>query len=251
MCSHGGHARVRYFFVEGSIGAGKSTLLARTETRLRALGLVNLVVVPEPLDRWTDVDGSNLLQLFYDDQSRWAHTFQMHAMSTRITAVREAVEQALVKCRFGEDLIVLCERSVFTDRFVFVEALVADGVMSQAEHAAYLCAYRYFGEREYPGEHAGVVYLRSQPHTCQNHMRERDRTEETSVSMAYLERLHEHHERAIANDKAWHGAERLILDVEALGRIHDDDAAADKCAATLHRFITKANLSDVSACTLQ
>jgi len=128
---------IRYFFVEGSIGAGKSTLIERMESRLRALGVTRLVVVPEPIDMWTDCDGSNLLELFYSDQRRWAHTFQVHAMSTRITAVRRAIERFELEVGGDAPVVVLCERSVYTDRHVFVETLVADGKMSEAERAAY------------------------------------------------------------------------------------------------------------------
>lgn len=234
---------VRYFFVEGSIGAGKSTLLERMQDRLRNLGITRLVVVPEPLDLWTDCDGHNLLDLFYKDQARWAHTFQVHAMSTRITAVREAIERhrrAEQHFDDGSDIIVLCERSVFTDRHVFVETLVEDGKMSAAEYAAYIRAFNYFGRHDYPGEHAGVIYLRTRPETCKAHMQERDRTEESGVPLDYLQRLHAQHERAIADTlETWRGAERLILDVERLGRINDDDEAADKCARQLYEFITK------------
>lgn len=241
--------RIRYFFVEGGIGAGKSTLIATMEQRLRAAGIDNLVVVPEPLERWTDVDGTNLLELFYEDPQRWAYTFQVHAMSTRVTAVRQAID-AFLERRASTDevdeLVVMCERSVFTDRFVFVETLVADGTMSEAERNAYVVAYRYFGAHGYPGEHAGVIYLRSRPETCEQHMRERDRTEEAHVALEYLERLHHQHERAIGNTEAWNGAERLTLDVEQLGRIHEQEEAADTCARILHAFITKERVGEAN-----
>jgi len=108
-------------------------------------------------------------------------------------------------------------------------------------------AFEYFGSHDYPGEHAGVIYLRTLPKTCAEHICERARVEETTVPLDYLERLHQQHERAI-NDSSetWRGAERLVLNVEQLGRINDDDAAADRCARKLACFITKAPDGDES-----
>ena len=108
-------------------------------------------------------------------------------------------------------------------------------------------AFDYFGSHDYPGEHAGVIYLRTQPKTCAEHICERARVEETTVPLEYLERLHAQHKRAI-NDSSetWRGAERLVLDVEQLGRINDDDEAADRCARKLARFITKERDGDES-----
>ena len=233
--------QVHFFFVEGVIGAGKSTMLERIVPLLRVRGLRNVIVVPEPLDLWTDVGGTNLLQLFYENQKRWAFTFQMHAMSTRITSVWQALERVGMDCGDDDDadIVVVCERSVFTDRHVFVETLVDDGIMSNVEKAAYVRAFDYFAAHDYRGNHAGVIYLRSLPKTCAEHMRVRDRVEEAGVPLTYLEKLHVHHERAIADATTWNGARRLILDVESLGRIHDNDDDANTCADQLFAFITK------------
>jgi len=235
--------RIHFFFVEGVIGAGKSTFLNRVVPLLYNRGIRNVVIVPEPLHLWTNVDGMNLLQLFYENQRRWAFTFQVHAMSTRITVVREAIQRHIdeITDDNNDDIVVVCERSVFTDRHVFVETLVADGIMSEIERAAYVRAYEYFGAHDYHGNHAGVIYLRSLPKTCAEHMRIRDRIEEASVPLTYLEKLHIQHELAIADTTTWNGASsRLILNVESIGRIHDDDDAANKCADQLFAFITKA-----------
>ena len=35
-------------------------------------------VLTEPVSKWQDVKGHNLLQLMYDDPSRWSLTFQSY-----------------------------------------------------------------------------------------------------------------------------------------------------------------------------
>ena len=68
--------------------------------RLRAAGtaylpssgsdpFVGVQVVPEPVDKWQDVgDGHhNVLQAFYDNQERFAYTFQNYVFVTRMMQV--------------------------------------------------------------------------------------------------------------------------------------------------------------------
>ena len=239
--------RIVYFFVEGSIAAGKTTLLERIAERLRALGLPGtLVVVKEPIAAWRNVGGHNVLDRFYAEPSRWALAFQTHAMATRVAAIRSAIAAAIAARKPGESaepIIVLCERSVYTDRHVFVELLHADGTLSDMERALYEQAYDYYVPHAYPGKHGGVIYLRSDPDACVERMRRRDRTEEAAVALAYLVRLHEAHERALTSPDgpvAWGGSDVLTLDVERLGNVPDDDGAADDVAERVRDFIARA-----------
>ena len=49
---------------------GKSTFLDHYRN------LSNFAVFQEPVDKWRDLDGHNLLQLMYTDPSRHSYTFQ-------------------------------------------------------------------------------------------------------------------------------------------------------------------------------
>jgi len=229
-----GERQVHYIFVEGCIGAGKSTLCERVAPHLRAMGVRNLLVVLEPLERWRNCQGHNVLDLFYTDARRWALAFQTHAMATRIAAVREAIE---AHEHVGDgDLVVLCERSVHTDRHVFVEMLCEDGTLSAAERAMYDTAYEFYRRFFYPGNEAGVIYLEATVERCVEQMRRRDRSEEAGVPVEYLRRLVAKHEEVVPHK--WHG-DVLRLRAEALGRLPDDERAALQCAETVGRFITK------------
>ena len=50
--------------VEGNIGAGKSTFISLLRTQL---GLDNLETVDEPVEKWKNVRGKNMLEAFYKD----------------------------------------------------------------------------------------------------------------------------------------------------------------------------------------
>ena len=56
--------------VEGNIGCGKTTFL------LQFAQFEHVDVLTEPVDRWRNVNGHNLLQLMYDDPQRLGMLFQ-------------------------------------------------------------------------------------------------------------------------------------------------------------------------------
>ena len=62
--------------VEGNIGSGKTTFLEH----FSAKDIVE--VVTEPVEEWRNVGGHNLLQLMYENPSRWSHIFQSYVQLT-------------------------------------------------------------------------------------------------------------------------------------------------------------------------
>ena len=239
---------IRYIFVEGNIGAGKSTVLDKVTpvlAKLLAKDGADLITVPEPIDRWTSVGGHNLFAAFYADQARWSALFQAHAMVTRVEAVDTAVE-AWRRQRQQEEngvnvpprtLYVLCERSIHTDRHIFVRALHEAGSLSDMELATYKEWWDFWQQRLYPGRVVAVVHLRAEPQRCERHIRERDRTAESAVTQKYLAKLGDLHDEAMAQADTWSGAPRLVLSVDELGDMPGDEAAATACAQRMHNFV--------------
>jgi deoxycitidine kinase/deoxyguanosine kinase len=224
---------VVYFFVEGNIGATKTTLLDRAATRLcRVTSKATLVVVPEPIDEWNIV-----LSDFYKDPRRWAFTFQIRAMSTRIAAIRAAIEHAYNPDEPERLLVVLCERSIFADRHIFVEALYNDGMLTDTEYVMYADAWTYFSTHAYPGRVGGVIYLDTEPVACLTRIRRRARDAESTISLEYLTSLDALHEVALKTPGAWSNAPVLRIDVEQLGNVPRDEAAADALAEQIDNFM--------------
>lgn len=248
---------VRYIFVEGNIGAGKSTFIARVGKHLEKLLVdarvaTGLITVLEPLDAWTRVGGrddANLLDAFYRDMPRFAALFQAHAMVTRVasldTAIEAFYEQHATSCADELPLYVLCERSIFTDKYVFVEAMRQDGCMTQLEVDTYNVWWQFWHKRMYPGETTAVVYLACSSHLCASHIAERARHEEMDqngkfgIQLTYLDHLSALHERALEQSDTWNAAPRIRLNVEEIGAIHTDDASAATCAAAVFASLQK------------
>lgn len=64
--------------IEGNIGCGKSTLLQHLSK------LSNVEVYPEPVDKWTNFHGDNLLKLMYTDPAKHGTNFQLYVMQTML-----------------------------------------------------------------------------------------------------------------------------------------------------------------------
>ncbi|XP_043707152.1 uncharacterized protein LOC122656617 [Telopea speciosissima] len=175
------------FCVEGNISVGKTTFLQRIANE--TLELRDLVeIVPEPISKWQDVgpDHFNILDAFYAEPQRYAYTFQNYVFVTRVMQEKESAG--------GVKPLRLMERSIFSDRMVFVRAVHEANWMSEMEINIYdswfdpvvSCLPGLIPD--------GFIYLRASPDTCHKRMLVRKRAEESGVSLDYLRDLHEKHE---------------------------------------------------------
>lgn len=175
----------RRIIVEGNIGAGKSTFLRLLKNHFSA------EFVFEPHEQWQNVGGHNLLDKFYTEQKRWAYTFQSYAFVTRM----RADEYALKKNNY-ETLVV--ERSVFSDRYCFAKNCFEMGVISDLEWQLYQDWFEWLVETQnYIPD--GFIYLKTDPQICHQRMMNRNRSEESAVSLEYLTMIHHKHEDWLIN----------------------------------------------------
>jgi len=107
----------KFIIVEAVIGAGKSTLLTLLAKALEKRG-IRTVCIPEPVDIWHE---TGALQAFYQDIAGMAYEFQSFAYVTRCMRTRE-----YCAANPGAD-VFLIERSVVSDRHLFVKMLEAAG----------------------------------------------------------------------------------------------------------------------------
>ncbi|XP_062180826.1 uncharacterized protein LOC133885176 [Phragmites australis] len=175
------------FCVEGNISVGKTTFLQRIANE--TIELRDLVeVVPEPIGKWQDVgpDHFNILDAFYAEPHRYAYTFQNYVFVTRVMQERES--------QGGIKPLRLMERSVFSDRMVFVRAVHEANWMNEMEISIYDSWFDPVVS-SLPGLIPdGFIYLRASPDTCHKRMMHRKRSEEGGVTLDYLQGLHEKHE---------------------------------------------------------
>jgi deoxyadenosine/deoxycytidine kinase len=171
--------------LDGNIGAGKSTLLARIQSSIPEWHVVN-----EPVDTWTALkndEGKNLLELFYEDKKRWSYTFQNCAILTRLKSLKNAIKTTTSD-------VIITERSVLTDRYVFAEMLRSSGDIDALEWTLYESWFNIFST-EIP-IHA-IIHLTTSPETSEKRIHIRNRHGEEGIPIDYLKALDLQHQKWI------------------------------------------------------
>ena len=177
--------------LDGNIGAGKSTLLAEIRNRIHDIHLVD-----EPVGQWTALknkEGTSLLELFYEDKKRWAYTFQNCAILTRLKNIKDVVESLDPT---EKQPVIITERSVLTDKYVFAEMLRDAGYMDPLEWELYDNWFQIFS-KQYPV--SGIIYLSTGSGTSKERIHIRNRKGEESIDLDYLESLEKQHNKWISN----------------------------------------------------
>jgi deoxyadenosine/deoxycytidine kinase len=176
--------------LDGNIGAGKSTLLAEIRK-----SIPELRVVDEPVGQWTALkndSGKNLLELFYEDKKRWAYTFQNCAILTRLKNIKEAVEELDANGKGSQ--VILTERSVLTDKYVFAQMLRDSGDMDALEWELYDSWFSIFSKQHRVN---GIIYLSTSSMTSKDRIHIRNRQGEDRIQIEYLDALDRQHKQWI------------------------------------------------------
>mgnify|MGYP002631007290 FL=1 len=176
----------RLIIVDGGVGAGKTTFIRNLAIQLGRY--LKVVVVDEPVDRWVKL---GILEKFYADPLRYAYEFQTCTFTTRTDRLLKALETPA-------DLYVL-ERSILTDRFVFME--LQNRYCPAHETNMYNEWWPMWTEllKEHDVEIEKMIYLKPSLSSCMARVRSRNRSGEVpkaggGVSESYqmdLQKVHE------------------------------------------------------------
>lgn len=199
------------FVLEGNIGAGKSTLLRKLQAKYPEIS-----VFQEPVDEWIAYKNDNdqsIFQLFYEDPKRYAFAFQMFVMLTRLKKVGD----------YQQHLTSVYERSIMTDKNVFMDSLKKDNTVTDIEYKVFNDWFDYLSPKL--EDIQGIIYLRVEPNECYNRIQKRNRTSENNISIEYLTTIHDRHETWLSEKK---NTECVVVD-------GNDDADLQK----IYDFITK------------
>tara|TARA_B100001027_G_scaffold208046_1_gene173002 strand:+ start:8516 stop:9289 length:774 start_codon:yes stop_codon:yes gene_type:complete len=174
--------------IEGNIGAGKSTLITKLIENLRNDINSNrkIIYLQEPVDEWSKIkskDNLNMLELFYSNSKKYAFAFQMMAFISRMAKLKQAM------CN-NKNSIIICERSIFTDREVFAKMLYEDGLILEEEYQIYNKWFVHFANEIKP---SGIIYLKTDPNITDARIKKRNRLGE-NIDIQYLEKCHKYHE---------------------------------------------------------
>ena len=181
------------FTIEGNIGSGKSTFLDSLKNNLKEVYGIPVIYIPEPVKEWEEIksiDGKNMIELFYEDQNKYAFSFQMMAYITRLHYLREEISK-YPKCIF------ISERSLMADYHVFAQMLYESGHISLENYQIYK---KWFWEFIKDIPVTGIIYLKTTPELCFERCNNRARKGE-SISLEYLTTCSEMHEKWLSEDE--------------------------------------------------
>jgi deoxyguanosine kinase len=179
---------VKIVTIEGNIGSGKSTLI----NRLKRENKNSLIYfLPEPVDQWNtikDRSGVTILERYYQDKTKYSFSFQMMAYITRLSQIRNYIKTV------PSDAIIITERCLYTDRYVFAKMLYDTGFIEEIEYTIYI---RWFSEFEEYSKLDKIIYIKTDPEVCRERINKRNRKGEENIPLSYLQDCHSYHENWI------------------------------------------------------
>lgn len=175
-------SREKLIFVEGNIGAGKTTLLKFLAE------FDNIEVIYEPLDQWSDLNGSNLLQLMYSQPKKWAFSFQSYVLLTYL----KIHFKPMTKIR-------IIERSIYSARNCFMENLFQKKLIKREQYNIMQEWYNFI-EQNFNLAPDLVIYLNTNPENAFYRCVNRNRSEEQQLDFNHFRDLHKHYENWLSNN---------------------------------------------------
>lgn len=166
----------RYIAIAGNIGSGKTTLAKLLNKHF------GWKVYLE------DVSKNPYLVDFYEDMGRWAFPLQIYFLNQRFKQIKEIMNQ---------NGIVVQDRTIYEDAYVFVPTLYEMGYLSEKEYSTYYELFQTMVEFIKPPDL--LVYLKAQPETLVNNILKRQRSFEINIRLQYIKRLNEKYENWIKN----------------------------------------------------
>ena len=170
--------------IEGNIGCGKSTFLERFREQ------ENFTVLEEPVEKWKNFKGHNLLDLAYKFGDKYRASFQLYTMKTLLE--NHTIQ---VKC------VKVMERSFHSGNYVFKELL--NECENLKVETQILDEWYEFLEKNNSKMLTPnlVVYLRTDPQIALNRTKERNRSKESTIDLDFIQKVHDLHEKWLRNDR--------------------------------------------------
>jgi deoxycitidine kinase len=172
--------------IEGNIACGKSTIMQQYTK------YANVDLMCEPLERWENFCGSNLLELRYKNKKQYEFMFQIMAYISRFEQLNEFYQSNFVK---------IIERSLYSSFEVFVEHSKRFMGMDLLEYEMlkYIFEVSKKGALDKITQPDLIIYLKTDSDICFSRMKNRNRTAENTVSFDVIQGLHTAHENWLLN----------------------------------------------------
>jgi len=173
--------------IEGNIASGKSTLLKKLAK------LNGITTLPEPVEEWQNLNGTNLLEDMVTNQKRWMTTFQLFSSYTRLEIALGGALDSKVR---------VLERSLYSEFYCFVQYHKDNGSLEPGEYALLKKWFEFL--TLHGGSNLGVdliVYIRTDPQVLLDRIQSRGRKEEATINREFLLAMHKYHEDWLVNKK--------------------------------------------------
>ncbi|XP_041318788.1 thymidine kinase 2, mitochondrial isoform X1 [Pyrgilauda ruficollis] len=213
-------ARKRIICIEGNIASGKTTCLdyfAQT---------TSIEVLKEPLTKWRNVRGHNILALMYQDASRWGITLQTYV---QLTMLEQHTRPMISPIR-------MMERSIHSAKHIFVENLYRSGKMPEVDYAV-LSEWFDWIQNNTDVSVDLIVYLQTSPEVCYERLKTRCREEEKVIPLEYLEAIHELYEEWLIKRALF----EVSCPVLVIGADHDMQKMIEKYEENRDQILNPAN----------
>ena len=193
--------------VDGNIGSGKSTIVSYLKLHFANYcaskgNTCKICFLQEPVSIWEsigDVNGKNIITHFYETNERYSFAFQIMAYTSRLSLLKEALKE-------NYDIII-SERSIYTDKYVFAKSLYDCEKMSLIEINIYLKLFDEFSDIIASIKY---VYIRTTPEICDIRVKRRNRQGEV-IPLKYLKDCNHYHDIWLNNPDKIEKGEILVI----------------------------------------
>ena len=209
------------YSIDGNIGSGKSRLIQELQKQNI---FNNVIFIQEPVNSWNgvkDQNGKTILEHFYEDQNKYAFSFQIMAYISRLAQLKEYIKK-------NPTAILITERCTYTDREVFAKMLHDDQLISDIDMKIYLMWFDEF-MKDIPIK--GFIYVKTLPSKCFERVKKRNRKGE-QIPLEYLEKCHLYHQN-------WLIDEKNILILNGNQEYQEDNKLINAWAILIKKFTEK------------
>lgn len=172
----------KWIVVEGNIGSGKTSLLEYIKIKHNN----KVEIIKEPIDIWQsihDENGNNLFELYCNNPQEYAFIFQYFVFKSRIKSCDHPQ-----KCKLR-----ISERSIFTDKHVFMNAMINCKYIKYLESKCYMEIFDWLSSKFKKPD--AIIYLRTDPLVSLQRKYNRSRKGEESIDINYIKLIHDNHEK--------------------------------------------------------